>query len=300
MHWPGAGQILMVSFGGLAITLLLALFTNPLIRQKDNGRVALFALLVLVLIFIASIFFQLLHLPGAFFLRQTSVILSIALLSVYAVFAYINPGKVSEHLIMDYVNKDGLRIEKFLIVFLVLGTSLTLWQNDFIFMVFFMLLFSFGSVFYFISSWKYYSNAQVQPLMKLLCLVVSILAFAMFMAPTMQIVAQPLRILLIWGAYVMVSIGVSLYYFLSSDDKQKWAIGLCSMLVSILMVINFIAKSGISNQGFSQSLLGLVYNPLVFAGLIAMFILFFRRPVIRALLIMTLAVLFVSHQLPGI
>lgn len=301
MHFPGAGHLLLASFIGLAITLLSGLVMHPLIRERDRGRVALFALSASVIMFLTSLCFQLLHLPGMSFLRGFSVISSILILSGYAVYSYLFPAKVEKHLIMDYIRKEGQSIEKSLIILFVFGTSLKLWQNDFISVVFFMMLFSFGSLFYFVCTWQYYQMKHAGSISKTGVLVVSIVAYAMIMVPSMvNYIGVPLRILLVWGAYALVAVAVAMYYFRHSSENLRVVLGFLSLLVAVLCSTNLLMKSVWAGTGVGEFYLSMVYSPLVYVGLFMALILFFRKPVFRALLLMSLAMLVHTYHLPGI
>lgn len=301
MHFPGAGQLLIASFAGLAITLISGVLSNPLIKEKGRGRVALFALTLSVILFLTSLCFQLLHLPGGSFLRVVSVISSIAILSGYAIFCYSYPKKASRHLILRYVGNEAFSIEKTLIIFFVFGASLKLWQNNFISVVFFIMLFSFGSIFYFISTWQYYLDEQLKKTHRLSLLVVSVVAFAMFISPTMvDLVDVPTRVFLNWSTFILVSIAVAVYYIRFSDDKHQYILGLISLLITLLTSLNLLAKSGLLNASDNEFVLGIVYSPVVYIGLFVAFGLFFKRPVFRALLLMTLGMYVFTYQLPGI
>lgn len=301
MHFPGAGHLLMASFAGLAVTLLSGLATNPLIRERGRGRVAIFALSATVIMFLTSLCFQLLHLPGMSFLRGFSVISSILILSGYAIFSYISPEAVKRHMIMSYIQKEGYSIEKSLIILFVFGTSLKLWQNDFISVVFFMMLFSFGSLFYFVSTWQYYQMKHAESISKPGLLVVSIIAYAMIMLPSMvNYIDVPLRISLVWGAYTLVAASVALFYFRHSSENMKVILGFLSLLVAVLCGVNLLMKSVWAGTGIGEFYLGLVYSPFVYVGLFIALILFFRKPAFRALVLMSLAMMVHTYHLPGI
>lgn len=301
LHLQGAGWVLIFSFGSLALTFVTGLLSNPLIREKERGRGGLFALTVIILMFLASLCFQLLHLPGTAFLRQVAVLASIILLSGYAIYCFVRSQKVAEHLIMAYVKKEGFRIEKSLIILLVLGAGVKLfWQDDFLFVIFFMLLFSFASVFYFVSSWQYFFHKEAHPAWKPTFLVVAIIAYALFMLPTIRLIGAQARILMVWGTFVFVPMVTGMYYFIRSNDNQRILLGLVSFMVSILSAVNLVAKVGLTTAAESQYLLNGVYHPAVFAGLLIAFIVFFKRPVFRALLLMTLGMFIFSYEMPGI
>ena len=301
MHFPGAGQLLIASFIGLTITLNSGVLSNPLIKEKGRGRVALFALTLSVILFLTSLCFQLLHLPGGSFLRVVSVISSIAILSGYAIFCYTYPIKASRHLILRYVCNEAFSIEKSLIIFFVFGATLKLWQNDFISVVFFVMMFSFGSIFYFISTWQYYLDEKVNKSHRLSLLVVSIIAFTMFISLTMvDLVDVPTRVFLNWGTFILASIAVAIYYMKFSNSNQKYLLGFISLLITLLTSLNLLAKSGLLNASDHDFVLGIVYSPIVYIGWFAALGFFFKKPVFRALLLMTLGMYVYTYQLPGI
>ncbi|TRX54362.1 hypothetical protein FNH22_19810 [Fulvivirga sp. M361] len=300
LHWPGAGKILIGAFIFIAITMISAFFTNILIKEKERGKMILIAFSITIIMFLTSLCFQLLHLPGTIFLRQGSVISSILLLSGYAIYSYFNPQKTANHILMEYVRKEGFNIEKSLIVLSIFGVGLKLWQNDFLYVVFFMLVFSIGSSFYFIRSWQYYANKRVRSEDKFGLLLISILAYTMFMLPTIRAIGEPTRIVMVWSSIAIMLLGISIHYFKNSQDSYRLILGFFSLMIMALVFLNLVAKSNLLNPGTTHYVLDLVYSPISFISLIILFGVFFKRPAFRAVLLITLGMWFFSWQMPGI
>lgn len=299
LRLAGAGQMLILSFVGMTIALISSVLTNPLIKEKKRGRAVLSAIVMLLIMFLTSLCFQLLQFPGAPFLRVTSITLSIGLLSVYGFYSYLNPQRASRHMVIQYVKKNGLGIEKLLIFLLALGTGLKFLKDDPTFVIFFVLLFVPGSIFYFISSWQYYFDDRATKGGKMALLFISIMALALFLLPAVNSIDYRVRVLMGWSGFTMISLAISVYYFVSSTDRQKLLLGFFSLLVAMFGFFSLTGEAGFKDPEVSPYL-SLIYNPIVLFGLLAMFVLYFRRPVFRALLIMALGLFIFNYPVPGI
>lgn len=298
---PGAAELLLSSFVVLAITVTSSVFTSPLIRENRPGRGASIAVLLSILIFICSLCFQMLHLPGGHFLREISVVSLVLILSIYSVYIFWYPQKASGHFIISYVKKYGIGIEKSLFTLFVVGVSLKMWHNDFVSVIYYMMLFSLGGIFYMVKSWQFYLDGQPQKFRKLVFLIVSIVSFSAFLSPTMiRLIQEPARIIMIWGAYTLGTLTVSAYYFIRSDERQRLVLGSLSLLISVLCLANLLAKTLLEDTRSGTHLLNMIYNPFVLGGLLVVFLVFFKRPAFRALLLMVLAIVTFSYQYPGI
>ena len=300
LRFPGAGGMLIASFAGMAMALVSVLVTNPLIKEKRRGRAALVVLIAAIVAFLASLCFQLLQLPGFLLLRISSVTSFILILSGYAIYTYLHPEKAAGHILLQYVKKDGFGVEKSLIFLLVVGTVIKFFKPDPTFVVFFVLLFIFGGIFYFISSWQYYFDGKASLRGKLALLAVSILAFAMFTLPAINSISYEVRVIIGWVACAMAPLAITIYYFTVSSDRQKLLLALFSLAIFNFSLLNLVIELDLTSTGTSQSLLGFIYNPVFFIFLLGLFIVFFKKPVFRALLIMALGIFVFNYPIQGI
>ncbi|MFY0654423.1 MAG: hypothetical protein JXQ96_20470 [Cyclobacteriaceae bacterium] len=300
-HLPGAAALLISSFIILGITLLTGVFTNPLIREKERGRGVLLIFTLSMVAYLSSLCFQLLHLPGAEFLRAVSVTSSIVILSGYAIYAFINPEKVKNHILVEHIQKEAWNIEKVLLVLFGFGISLKLWNNDFVSIVFFMMFFAFGVVFYFVRSWPFLSSKDQKPATRLAFLIVAIISYFLFMAPTMlSLVDVSARIFMIWSTLILVTAAVGVYYCLISDDKYKYVLGALSFLLSIQSILNLLGKSFLADSIQGEALVNIAYSPGILICMGVLFLAFFKKPTMRALLLTSLAMYIHTYQMAGI
>jgi hypothetical protein len=301
MHWPGAGQLLIASFVILSFTLIVGSLSNPLIKKKDRGRGVLVVLVLAILAYMMSLCFQLLHLPGVSFWRSFSVSSSIIILSGYAIRHYVQPEVVSKHIILDYVKKDAWNIEKVLMALFVFGLSLKLWQNDFVSIVYFMMFFAFGSVFYSIKCWPYFSEKVEKHSFRMSLLVISIIAYSLFMLPTLlHVIDVPTRILMIWSSSILVSLTIAIYYIFHSDDVHNYLLGFFSFLLAVVSTLNLTGKYFLQGTDLGQSLISISYHPFVMVGMAIILAFYFKRPLARGLFLMTLALYIHTYQMAGI
>ena len=126
------------------------------------------------------------------------------------------------------------------------------------------------------------------------------MAYVLFMLPTIRLIGEPLRIAMVWGTFTFVPSVMAIYYFVRSNDTQRVLLGSLSFVISVLGVVNWMAKLNLPSVPESQYLLSFAYNPMVFVGLFIAFIVFFKRPMFRGLLLMTLGMFIFSYQMPGI
>jgi hypothetical protein len=301
MHWPGAGQLLIASFAILSFTLIVGSLSNPLIKEKDRGRGVLVVLVLAILAYMMSLCFQLLHLPRVSFWRFFSVSSSILILSGYAIRHYVQPEVVSKHIILDYVKKDAWNIEKVLMELFVFGLSLKLWQNYFVSIVYFMMFFAFGSVFYSIKCWPYFSEKVEKSSFRITLLVISIIAYSLFMLPTLlHVIDVPTRILMIWSSSILVSLTIAVYYAFHSDDMHNYMLGFFSFLLAVLSALNLTGKYFLEGTTLGNSLVSIAYNPFVMLTMAGVLAFYFKRPVARGLFLMTLALYIHTYQMAGI
>ena len=300
MHLPGAGILLFSSFIGLSATLLLGVFTNPWIKQKEKGRGIAVGLALAVLAYIASLCFQILHLPGMTSLRILSVVSSIILISGYGLYCILHPEKAANHLVVEYIKKEGLSMERTMIILFAFGSTLALWQNAFIFVVFFMLLFSFGGIFYFLKSFQFHLNTEHKVSQKILVLATSTLVFSLFMLPSIRGIDLPLRIAMVWSAYFIGSFALGIYFFFKSSEEYKIAFGGISMAIATLMATILMIKTQVIGNDTGIQILEGVHHPIVYVVLLALFVAFFKKPALRGLLLLTLGLLIFSANFPDI
>lgn len=301
MHWPGSSQLLIASFVIVAISLVVGSFSNPLIKQKNRGRGVLTVLVLIMLAYLASLCFQLLHLPGASFLRMVSVSSSILLLSGYAIYYYLKPAVVSKHIISKYVEKSAWNTEKALMALFVFGFSFKLMQDDFASIVYFMMLFAFGTVFYFIKCWPYFSDKLNNYSFRLALLIVAIVSYALFMLPTMlNLIDVPTRILMIWSSSILVSLTIAVYYAFHSDDAHNYLLGFFSLLLAVVSTLNLTGKYFLEGTNMGEYLISTAYNPFVLVAMAVILAFYFKRPVARGLFLMTLALYIHTYQMVGI
>ncbi|MFT7034650.1 MAG: hypothetical protein ACJA2S_003167 [Cyclobacteriaceae bacterium] len=256
MHWPGAAQLLITSFVILALTLVVGSFNNPMIRKKNSGTGVLVVLVIAVMAYLASLCFQLLHIRGDDLLRSFSVSSYIITLSGYAIRHYLYPEVVSRHIILDYVKKEAWNIEKALLVLFVFGVSLKLWQNDFVSIVYFMMFFAFGAGFYSIKCWPFFSEKVEKPGFRIALLAISIVAYSLFMLPTLlHVIDVPTRILMIWSSSILVSLTIAVYYVFHSDDIHNYLLGFFSFLLAVVSTLNLTGKYFLQSTDLGASLI---------------------------------------------
>lgn len=302
LHLPGAGILLMLSFAGFVGTLVAGVLTNPLIKRKETGKTQTIALVTFTSLFLISLCMQMLNMAGSMGLRTVAVVFLIITLGTYALSCFLHPVKVSKHLIMDFIKKDRLNInsEKTLLMLLVIGTVLKVWQNDFLFVIFFMLFFVYESIYYYLSSCQFYLNEEKSRNQKLLFLIVSTIALAMFLIPTLgPLIPAGIRIFMVWGCFALLGLISSVYYFSHSKDQYRGVLGALSGIIAFVGLVNLALRLDWLLPSHYNYLTQVIYSPASAVIILTLFIIFFKKPVFRALVIFTLSMLIFSYQMPG-
>lgn len=297
LHLPGAGIMLITSFIGMVITIISTLFSNKLIKEKPTGKGAFIIIAIVICIALLSFCFQLLNLPGSNIMRLFSIVMLILSLSAYAIFCYLYPKKASGHLIVNFINQGSSRTEWMLIVLLLVGSVLRFTSADFLSTILFLLIFMYGSVYYFSSSWLIYFQAESKNTYKTLMLVGSIAAFSMLMLPMINgLIPVGLIHTMIWGAMAMVSFGVMIHYISRSSDQYKYVLSFLSMIIALVVISNLVQGSALLGGVYAPFFTELVYNPITLLSIAISGILFFKKPAYRGLAIFTLAMLIFSYN----
>ncbi|HYC85592.1 MAG TPA: hypothetical protein VEB86_10235 [Chryseosolibacter sp.] len=117
MHFPGAGELLLLSFAGIAISLLTGSLTGIKLNKEKKGGMRVMAVVVGVLFMMAGYGFKILHLPGADQLIAFSVVVLIGALLANTLYVYRNAS--GEGNLLTYLHeKYTPGIERFFLILL--------------------------------------------------------------------------------------------------------------------------------------------------------------------------------------
>lgn len=132
-HLPGAGIILLVSFGALAISLLSGSLSGLIVNRGKRGGVWLVSMVLGVLFLLTAYCFRILHLPGANLAALVAV--GLLLVSVLGITLSIQKHAGDESLLTFLHSKYATSIQRALIVLLSVGVLFkvlaTVKGNDF-------------------------------------------------------------------------------------------------------------------------------------------------------------------------
>ncbi len=119
MHLPGAGILLLMSFGALAISLLSGSLSGLIVNRGKRGGIWLVTMVLGVLFLLTAYCFRILHLPGADLAAFVAV--GLLLLSVLGITLSVQRHAGDESLLTFLHSKYATSIQRALVVLLSVG-----------------------------------------------------------------------------------------------------------------------------------------------------------------------------------
>jgi len=164
MHWPGAGQLILASFGTMAESLLAGSISGAYLNKERPGRIWVFSVVIGMVILLTAYSFKTVHWPGANVLILVSSGLLIVSMCVVSITIYRNASG-EETLLTHLHKKHTPGIERFLLILLSANVvfkvaALATASDNFIGQIL-ILIVIYGAIFHFIASiWKSLEERQ--------------------------------------------------------------------------------------------------------------------------------------------
>ncbi len=302
MHLAGAGVLLMAFLLMASITLVTGSVRGIQLYQESKGRGVIVVWTFLVLVFIASAIFRILHLPGAGVLMIFSALSFCILLPILSIYFYKSSQKLKDHLLIKLIEENQHILEKTVLVLIGFGlifnySTLLIEGLNFVGVMYFVLSIILTGMYIYTLTWKYYvENSTHAAGTKVSLLIFSTLAFIMFMLPTIGgVFPYVVRQLFVALPIVIFITIVAVNYIKLSTYRYKNGLA----IISLLLLFYPILKLAIKLSWFGESLSGLLTNQVFILGflvvLIGLLIGFWKQHLFRLLIILMIA----AHMIPS-
>lgn len=294
LHLQGADIMLIAGTASIILTTLVSVYKGFYVSPTKKGGVSVLFLGVLFLIFIISILFQILHWPGANEARLISVIGLCILFPALSVYFYRSRQAAKDHAVILLLEKNQHIIDRILLSLVILGIGfkipaiLHLNSGEFIPFLFPLLAIVLIGLYLFTLTWK----AFVTPISKKnetamrWLLVLSIIASFLYILPAW---AGKLSTALTLSFYVLVAVTVCIYYSEYSQDNQRKLLAFFSFLLLCIPLLMMVLNSGLLPDPQFELILNSIYSVPMLIGMIALLIIFYKKTVFRAFMMLMLA-----------
>ncbi len=284
MKFPGAGQMLIGSFIAIALALVSGSTFGMINHKEKRGHWLLVLMLVGILLFLASITFQILHLPGAVELR-TLAVTSLCVAYVASFFYLRGSG---DYILFWLHEKYTPAIERFILilfgaVMILRMPSLILAYEDFLSIVLLIITIASVGLHFHALGWRALKADEKPSLGYSIWLSVSIVCF--LLPALMGIVSLPVRAMLF---VVFWPIAGALVAMRSAKGTSRTAVFAITAFVTTIYLISALVESQVLPIGTN----GLIFNAVVLTTLLALLFLFRKESFFRMYLIIV-----VSHYL---
>lgn len=303
MHLAGAGILLLSAFAAISITMLLGASKNFFAHAESKGKILVLFIVVLIIMLITSIAFKVLHLPGADMLRNMAVIFLILLFPAISIYFFRAKHSAEDHHLIILLDKYRNKIELYMLALIGFATIFKLFSllsdtDDFVSTVFLILVLIAAGMFYFSITWREYVvwPEETKSTTGLSLLIFSILTFALWMLPALgTLIPEMIREVMIWGAYLIISVLVIIYYLRFSDDNHRAWLVFFSFILALFPMLLLAIKTGMMEEHLSDFISQYLYNFGVGTGLVILLTIFYKQPFFRAFVILILAMYVYSY-----
>ncbi|CAD5299249.1 MULTISPECIES: hypothetical protein [unclassified Imperialibacter] len=284
MKFPGAGQMLIGSFIAIALALISGSTFGMIANKEKRGGWLLVAILVGVLLFLASFTFQILHLPGAIELRTMAVV---ALCLSYSISFFYLRG--NENYLLPWLHERYTpAIERFIFilfaaVFVLRMPSLTLGYEDFVSRILLVITIATAGLHFHALAWHTYKTSEKPTLIYSVGLSVSIICF--LLPALMGFLSLPVRAGLMVAFWPIAGAIVAVR---SQEGNMRVAAFFSIGLITLIHLLSALASSEV----LPAALNAFSFNGIVLMILLAVLVVFRKNPFFRMYLLIV-----VSHYL---
>ncbi len=212
LHFPGAGELIIGAFAAVAVSLIAGSIAGMYTHKDKRGAWLLITVVLSVILFLNSLVFQILHLPGATEIRTIAVLALSVLFPLSFFYVRIN----SEQILPYLHDKFAPAITRFVVILFCVGcaTRITLiattGSSDVLSRIVLVIVIAASGLHFFALSWK-----AIQVRTSPWTLTILTIAFLCFMLPALVRVLSPaVRTVLVTGYFILAGA-----YILSIGDK---------------------------------------------------------------------------------
>lgn len=300
LHLQGTDMLLLAAFGMGALTILVASFKGFYANSYKKGRYLILFIGLLIIIFIVSIVFQVLQWKGGIPLRIFSMTGLTLLFPALSIYFFRSKRTAQDHSLILLMEENRIIIERVVLALVSLGIVFKLpvllqtspSPYNFAPMIFLILAIFIEGLYIFTFTWKpYVSTLEKRNNRALIYLLLfSIAAFVLFMLPGMpwvfsESVGMPLALIF----YILFAPIVLAYYLFYSRDKQRYLLTCFSFLVLLIPLLRLCVGIGVLSGNSAALISEIIYNVEVFFVLIVLLIVFYKKPIFRAFMLLMLA-----------
>jgi hypothetical protein len=213
LHFPGAGELLISSFASIAMSLISGSIVGMYMYKARGGAWLLVAIVLSIILFLSSLTFQILHLPGATEIRTTAVLTLCTLFP----FSFFYVREKTEQLLPYLHDKFTPRIARFIVILFCAASItriiliLTTGANDIPSRILLVVVIAAAGLHFFALTWNSNQKQVTTPIWHSMLLSI---AFLCFMLPGLVGILSPLlRSIFSTGFFVLAGM-----YILSQQE----------------------------------------------------------------------------------
>ncbi|MFT6867304.1 MAG: hypothetical protein ACJA08_002144 [Cyclobacteriaceae bacterium] len=303
LHWPGAAVLLISFLVVSCVTLLIGSSRSVYVYRESKGRGVIMLATFLIISFIAGLCFKVMHFPGATVLLLFSVVALSILIPALSFYFLLSKKKLKDHLLIRLIEDNQNTLENTALILIGFGllfnySSILFGNENFGGVIFFIFSIIITGIYIYTFTWGHYVNDQESnKSVNWALLIVSSLAFIMFMLPAIgNILNFTFRQFSVFGAIAFFIMIVIVHYAKFSESANR---KILAPLSSVLLFYPFI-RLGIKLEWFEGALGGITTNNNFILGFLAfllvLLVVFRKERLFKALVLLTIA----SHMIPTI
>ena len=298
LHLKGAGILLIAAFVAIALTISLSFLKGFYTNSAKKGRFSALAIGLLIIVFITSIVFQMLHWQGAIPLRYVSMVGLSLLFPALSVYFFRSKQASQDHPLILLMEENRITIDRVLLALVGFGiifkipAILQIDQSNFPPLLFLVLTIFIAGLYIFTFTWKLYVSTLPKKNHNALSylLATSIVAFVLFMLSGMHwIFSDSVSTIMALIFYILFTAIVLTYYLYYAQDNQRNLLAFFSFLILLIPLLRLCMDMGILSGSSATLISDSIYNVGVLLGLVSLLIVFYKKNVFRAFMLLMLA-----------
>ena len=277
LHLQGAGMLLLFAFATMALSFLVGTVSGIYLHKDKKGRALSLGVVLGITLFLLSWSFQILHLPGFFELRVTSIVCLVIIFPIIT--QHFTQQGASEDNILFYLHqKYRPGIERFLLILLTFG--LVMWLSQFgvgenpgAFVISVVVIYGAGLHFFALNWYDIQLRSKVYKLLLVVGFFAFILPIAAIFPPTVRVGVA--------AVFYLIGIVLCLY---NTSKTDFISYGMLTVTAVYVLLWSLIAMGALP-EGMYKVIFNLPLLAIFLVGLI----LVRKKPITRTFLIIVIA-----------
>ena len=303
LHLQGAAFLLIAAIVSFTMIIFLGVIRDFSVNKQKDGKWIVATVAALIIAFIMSIVFQLLHLPGTFQLRLVSILLLIVLFPAISIYYFKRGPLAANNRLVTLVENSGKAIEWGVAILVAMGVLFKMYDiflnetgDGFVGIIFLIYAIIIAGSFCFSLTWQVFVNSTIRTKRNVILLVTSILAFVLFMVPAISNIALP-RMMMASIAGIIFSAIVFYHYAYHTKQPNKTLAALCLVVIAIITIKTSL-EQGMWSDNRTLMVTDFLYNPWILFGLMALPIVFFKHRLFRLFMLLMIAYYLFNYAIP--